>query len=92
MNTALEWVLDAIILICAVLIALNSASLLSWLYASARRGGNSGYSFAPPFVCGIVATGRLSARLAWLPLVLDPSIGFVLVGAALQKLRSIPNR
>lgn len=59
----------------AVLIALNWAGLLE-----SRRAGRS-YSFAPPFLCGIVGAVACLVcpeprvrSLAWVPLVADPSL------------------
>jgi hypothetical protein len=92
MTGAYEWVLTAVIGFCALLILLNWADLVSWFYARSRRGTKSGFSFAPPYLCGMVASGALLAypraglhRFFWVPLAADPSIGFVFLFSALQR-------
>jgi hypothetical protein len=71
----MEIVWDFVLIACAALILLNWVGLLAAIRA--RRS----YSFAPPFVCGIL--GALAVGLyprsgvavfAFVPLVLDPSI------------------
>jgi len=88
-----EWTLDVVIGVCALMILLNWGALLSYLYATAKGRRKGGFSFAPPFLCGLVACGAIlihprpgMPRLSWVPLALDPSIGFVVVVAALQRL------
>ena len=92
MTSAYEWVLNALIGVCALLIILNWADLISWFYATSRHRTKSGFSFAPPFLCGLLAGGailiypRAGVRtLFWVPLALDPSIGFVFLCGALQR-------
>ena len=94
MTSAFEWVLDAVIGFCALLILLNWVGLISWFYASARHQTKSRFSFALPFIWGLGGSGAILLhprtgvpRLFWVPLVLDPSIGFVLVVGAWQKAR-----
>jgi len=93
MSSAYEWALDAVIGFCALLILLNWAGLVSWFYASVRHRSKPRFSFGLPFIWGLGASGAILLhpraavpRLFWLPLLLDPSIGFVLVVGAWQKL------
>ena len=92
MTSAYEWVLDAVIGFCALLILLNWAGLITWFYGSARRRTKSGFSFALPFIWGLGGSGAMLVhprtgvpRLFWLPLLLDPSIGFVFVVVGWRK-------
>ena len=92
MTSAYEWVLDAVIGFCLLLILLNWAGLISWYRARTRRQTKSRFSFALPFIWGvggsiaILLHPRTAVRwFFWLPLVLDPSIGFVFVVIAWQK-------
>ena len=71
----MEIACDATIGVCAALILLNWASLLAAIRA------HRNYSFAPPFVCGIVAAVAIALHphpgllaFAFIPIVLDPSI------------------
>ena len=93
MTSAYAWTLDVVIGLCVVLILLNWCDLLSWFYATAKNHGKSRFSFAPPFICGLVASGAILIhprpglpRMFWVPLAVDPSIGFVFVVGALQRL------
>ena len=93
MTSAYARVLDAVIGLCAVLILLNWGDLLSWFYATAKKRRKGRFSFAPPFICGLVASGAILIhprpglpRMFWVPLAADPSIGFVFVVGALQRL------
>jgi len=93
MTSAYARVLDAVIGLCAVLILLNWGDLLCWFCATAQNRRKSRFSFAPPFLCGLVASGAILIhprpglpRMFWVPLALDPSIGFLFVFGALQKL------
>jgi hypothetical protein len=92
MVSAYEFVLDAVIGFCALLILLNWAGLISWLHASAKRQTKSRFSFALPFIWGLGGSGAMLLhpragvpRFFWLPLVLDPSIGVLCVVAGWQK-------
>jgi hypothetical protein len=92
MASAYEFVLDAVIGFCALLILLNWAGLVSWLNASAKRKTKSRFSFALPFIWGLGGSGAMLLhpragvpRLFWLPLILDPSIGFLFVVAGCQR-------
>ena len=90
MTSAYQWVLDAVIGFCTLLILLNWAGLVSWIYARARHRTKSRFSFGLPFIWGLGGSGAILlhprtgvSQLFWLPLVLDPSIGLVfLVGAS----------
>ena len=92
MASAYEFVLDAVIGLSGPLILLNWAGLISWLHASAKRKAKSRLSFALPFIWGLGGSGVLllhpragMPRFFWLPLVLDPSIGFLFVIGGWQK-------
>ena len=84
MTGAYEWILDAVIGFCLLLILLNWAGLISWYRARTRRQTKLRFSFALPFIWGvggsiaILLYPRAAVRwFFWLPLVLDPSIGLV---------------
>lgn len=73
------WIANFLIGLCAFFIALNWIGLLGALSSKAN------FSFAPPFLAGIagclVALAHPSAtvnELAWVFIVVDPSIGFAL--------------
>ena len=79
--------LAALIGLCGVLMALNWASLIQ-----AHIQGK-GFSFAPPWLCGLVASGAMFfypggmlKDWAWLPWLADPSLAFCLLLAG-QKWR-----
>ncbi len=87
-----EWVLDSVIGFNALLILGNWGVLHARFSAAPRNGRNSHYSFAPPFLAGVAASCAMLIhprpgvyRFCWVPLALDPSIGFSLVYAALRK-------
>jgi hypothetical protein len=74
----------------ALLIPLNWLGFIGWM-AAVRRGHKGGYSFAPPFLCGIA--GAIAClvcpwpgvwRWAWVPLLLDLSILLLLAAAVLH--------
>lgn len=88
---ALQWTACLILGVpSALLIPLNWLSLVGWLIA-VRRGHKGGHSFAPPFLCGIAGTVACLVcpwpnvwRWAWVPLLVDPSIGPWAVAAVLH--------
>lgn len=75
----------ALIAACTLVLLLNWASLIE------AQISKKGFSFAPPWICGLSASiamyfypeGSLKAY-AWAPLLLDPSISLVLVALAWQ--------
>ncbi len=74
----------------ALLIPLNWLSFVGWLIA-VRRGYKGGHSFAPPFLCGIAGAVACLVcpwpgvwRWAWVPPLVDPSIGLWVVAAKLH--------
>ncbi|UUZ48580.1 hypothetical protein LP420_38740 [Massilia sp. B-10] len=76
--------------IATIFIALNWLSLIAFIVK--RQQG--GFSFAPPFFCGILGAicsayvfERHTIWIAASFLLLDPSIGFVLGAIAIKKLR-----
>jgi hypothetical protein len=86
MMGAYEWVLDGVIALCLFFIVGNWGCFVSWYYARTRNRIKSSFSFAPPYLSGLVASAamlfhpRAGLRLFfWLPLALDPSIGFASV-------------
>lgn len=75
--------------ISAIFIVLNWLSLIAFIVR--RRKGN--FSFAPPFICGVMGAiasfGVLDHHAVWSAgafLLLDPSIGFALGSIAIKKL------
>jgi hypothetical protein len=87
----LQWAVCLILAVpSALLIALNWLSFIGWSIA-VRRGHKGGHSFAPPFLCGIAGAVACFVcpwpgawRWAWLPLLLDPSIGLLVVALVLH--------
>lgn len=75
----------------ALLIPLNWLSFVGWA-VSVRRGYKGGFSFAPPFLCGIAGAISCLAcpwpgvwRWAWVPPFLDLSI-LLLLGCCMLHL------
>ncbi len=82
------WVANFWIGLCAVLIVLN------WIGLLGSISNRTSFSFAPPFLAGIfgsiAAFGHPSPAVnafAWVPVVVDPSIGFALCWTALVRIR-----
>ena len=74
----------------ALLIPLNWLSFIGYMLA-VRRGHTGGHSFAPPFLCGIAGAVACLVcpvpgvwRWAWVPPLVDPSIGLLLVCGVLH--------
>jgi hypothetical protein len=88
---ALLWTITLILAVpSALLIPLNWLSFIGKAIA-VRRGHKGGYSFAPPFLCGLA--GAIACllcpwpdiwRWAWVPLLLDLSIVLLLVCCVLH--------
>jgi len=75
----------------ALLIPLNWLSFVGWAVESARGKKTGGFSFCPPFLCGVA--GAIACLVcpwpgvswwAWLPPLLDPSIFLLLAASALH--------
>lgn len=71
-----------IIVVCGVFIIFNWLSLVSFFL----KGSEGGFSFCPPYFCGILAAiasfGAFEQHAVWLAILffmIDPSIGFILV-------------
>jgi hypothetical protein len=84
----MAWLFGAVIGICAVFMLFNWGGLIG------ATIGHRRYSFAPPFLCGILSALALliwpGYSLRWwalAPLFVDPSIGFCFIVLALQKVR-----
>ena len=72
--------------LAALLMLLNWVGLVAFIAARPREPGRGGYSFALPFICGpaLAASWALGPGLpfrhyAWVALLFDPSILFVLL-------------
>ena len=78
---ALQWTACLILGVpSALLIPLNWLSFIGWVIA-VRRGHTGGYSFAPPFLCGVAGAVACLVcpwpgvwRWAWVPPLLDLSM------------------
>ena len=91
---AIAIVLLIVLAVCGVVVVLNWVSLVQ-----AMRAGK-GFAFAPPWLCGLVASVALwfyphpAARsYFWLPLVLDPSLAplaLLMMCSVVQKIRAQP--
>lgn len=75
----------ALIAACTLVLLLNWASLIE------AQISKKGFSFAPPWICGLSASiamyfypGGSLRTYAWVPLLIDPSISLVLVALAWQ--------
>ena len=79
--------------------------LLNWLVVvgaamqAARRGRSHGISFCPPFLCGLACAVACLAcplpgvwRWAWVPPLVDPSIGLLLLASVLHVLARVSGR
>lgn len=73
--------------ICSIFMVLNWWGLMD---AIAYK---KGYSFAPPYLCGVIASiamlaypGGLLKSYAWVPLLVDPSIAFTMGWLGVQKI------
>lgn len=80
--------LPAALLLCSNWLGLTGHAIRSWRAMSHDVGG---YSFAPPWLAGIVGAIACLAcpspavrHCAWVPLVLDPSISLMAVAAAIR--------
>lgn len=89
------WGCNFVIAVTAFVIALNWLSLIAFIVKKTK--GN--FSFAPPFICGIL--GAFASFLAlehhalWVAfgfLLLDPSIGLALGSLGIKKLRARPSQ
>ncbi|RYH62377.1 MAG: hypothetical protein EON54_09385 [Alcaligenaceae bacterium] len=85
--TTSQVVLTGLIGVYGLFIALNWISFIDAMI------NNKGYSLAPPWLCGIIGSaamffypGGALAKISWLPLMLDPSIGFLLTCLFIQKI------
>jgi hypothetical protein len=70
------WILNAFIVVCAILMLIN------WLALVSAMRSRRNYSFAPPLLLGIAAAIAVLLHpvhemrsFAWIPLIVDPSIG-----------------
>lgn len=85
----MDWVPGILIGVCAVFMLFNWVGLIG-----AMIGRSKSHSFAPPYLCGVLGAIALLAwpgrSLQWwaiVPLLADPSIGFVCGALAVQSLR-----
>ena len=79
--------------LAALLILLNWVGLIAFAVNHEREPARSGYSFAPPFICGpiLAAIWALGPalplrRYAWIAILLDPSILLLLLAPVLSAL------
>src|SRR5688500_3434441 len=85
---------DVLLWAVCLILGVPSALLIlgNWLIVigagveAARHGKSKSFSFCPPFLCGIVGAAAClvcpvpgSWHWAWLPLLIDPSIGLLLL-------------
>ena len=83
-----EYICNAVIIVSGIFILGNWSGLVGSYYSKKN------YSFAPPFLAGLAAmvailvhpTSELH-RFAWIPLLLDPSIGLALSFLAFKYLK-----
>jgi hypothetical protein len=94
-NSYFVWGSTLVIAVTAFVIALNWLSLIAFIVKKSK--GN--FSFAPPFICGIL--GAFASLLAlehhalWVAigfLLLDPSIGLALGSIGIKKWLAKPSQ
>jgi hypothetical protein len=86
--------LTLILVFCGIIITLNWFELISAMIKKNRN-----LSFAPPFLCGILASvtayfhsNVLISNYFYFPLLLDPSIGFLILSYTFQYFKKFSSR